>query len=427
MTGFLYAMNLLFAPFTKVEETADGLIVEGIASSESVDTANDVVDYDSLKAQLPDYEQWMNVRAMHQPIAAGRALVVTPNDEDRTVYLRALIVDDDSIKKVRTRVYKGFSIGGKGEGKVIKRADGSTYTRQFVKLLSEISIVDRPANPDARFTLVKREGADMADEEKPKTEAAPGLSADQLTTLQKLAGNLAALEKASTDPAKIVAMIQAARNELELAGDMDGAALYTQAISLVQQAAGEAKEPNADDETAPADAAQDQQAGGAPDAAMLAQGAKAANLKKAGKAVSGNRMAALEQTVKTLLTMMAGAGSSKAQKAILAMSDGDEMNMSAKTIGAEFTKAVEPLAQALLNVNDRLIKIEALPAPGGPQLRVVPKQIAGQKTADVAKTAMPSIIKAQLDDLRRKAHTDPNPTLRLEYQKRHDELAATYS
>lgn len=421
-------MNLLFAPFTKVEETPDGLIVEGIASSERVDTANEVVDYDSLKAQLPDYTQWNNVRAMHQPIAAGKALVVTPDDESRSLFLRALIVDDDSIKKVRTEVYKGFSIGGKGEGKVIKRADGSTYTRQYVQLLSEISIVDRPANPDARFTLIKREDAAMADDkDKEETPPAPQLSAEQITTLQKLAGTLkpAAIAKAASDPQKIIALIQQARNDAEIAGDLDGAALYTQSIALILQATGDADESEAES-AAEGDlgpAAQEQAT-----TPQMAAAAASGNLQKAGRVFNTKNLIAMENTVKTLLQMMAGAGSSKAQKAIAAMADGDEMSMSAKAIGGELEKVLTPLAAGVLNINDRLTAIEKQPMPGGPIVRpgVVTKVIAGQTPAQETKPAMPGIIKAQLDDLQRKARTDPNPAFRTLYQSQVDDIRKDY-
>lgn len=410
-------MNLLYAPFTKIEETSNGLIVEGIATTESIDAENESVDYDSVKGCLPDYAEWGNIRAMHQPIAAGRALVITPDDDARTVYLRALVVDDDSIKKTKAGVYKGFSIGGKADPKVTKRADGSTYTRRFVTLLSEISLVDRPANPDARFTIVKMEES-MPKEEQQTEATAPALDADTIAKLQKLAGTLqpAALLKAASDPAKIVAMIQQARNELELAGDMDGASMLTQAITLVQQVIGDADAPAdepAAEEAPPAE--------GDP-AQMVAASAKASTLRKAGRALSGANLSAMENTVKTLLQMMATAGSAKAQKAISAMADGDEVAMS---IGAELTKALNPIAQAVLNVNDRLIKIEAQPAPGGPVLRIVEKVITGQKPANQKPVATP-MIKAQIGNLYHLARTAATIGMREDYLKQYEALAAQY-
>lgn len=414
-------MNLLYAPFTKIEETPDGLIVEGIATTERVDVENESVDYDSVKACLPDYEQWGNIRAMHQPIAAGRALVVTPDDTARTVYLRALVVDEDSQKKVRSQVYKGFSIGGKADPKVTKRTDGSTYTRRFVTLLSEISLVDRPANPDARFTIVKMtEDTPMsAQETQTQQPAAPALDADTVAKLQKLAGTLQPepLIKASADPAKIVAMIQQARNELEMAGDMDGAQMLTQAITLVQQVIGEA-DPPAEEETTTTTTEEPSPE----DSAMVAQRAKTGNLRKAGRSLSGANLAAMENTVKTLLAMMASAGSAKAQKAITAMSDGDEMSV-ASAIGAEFTKAVQPLAQAVLAINDRLDRV---PTPGGPMLRQVEKVITGQKPPANQKPEATALVKAQLANLQHLARTSATTGMRQDYQKQYDELLAQY-
>lgn len=415
-------MPLLYAPFTKVEETPDGLIVEGIATTERVDTENEVVDYESIKAQLPDYAEWGNIRAMHQPIAAGTALLITPNDEEKSVYLRALIVDDDSQKKVRTKTYKGFSIGGKASSKIVKRDDGSTYTRRYTTLLSEISLVDRPANPDARFTLIKREGMMPPDKEtEQQQDAAPALDAETIAAIKRLAGKVdPPIEKAASDPTKIVAMIQAARNELELAGDMQGASLMTQAIALVQQAAGEAEEPEASEPPADATMAEGE----------IAANAKPGNLKKAGRVMNAANLAAMENTVKTLLQMMAAAGSTKAQKAIGAMADdGPSDATMAQAIGAEFTKAVTPIAQAVLSLHSDVEALKRQPAGGGPVLRpALTKQITGQKPADAAEKPQASaLVKAQLDDLWRKLNTEPSPGLRNQYRAQYDSLKAQYS
>lgn len=418
-------MHLIYAPFTKIEETSDGLIVEGIATTERVDVENESVDYDSVKACLPDYEAWGNIRAMHQPIAAGKALVVTPDDDARTVYLRALVVDDDSVKKTRAGVYKGFSIGGKADPKMVKRADGSTYTKRFVTLLSEISLVDRPANPDARFTLVKMEAPMSKAEDTKDQPAAPALDAETITAIKKLAGQQPTqLAKAATDPAKIVALIQALRNEAEVAGDMDGASMFTQAITLIMQASGEADTPaeGSPEEEATEPPAEAQAEGDVP----MQQAAKTGTLRKAGRALSSANLAAMENTVKTLLAMMASAGSAKAQKAITAMSDGDDVSMAA-AIGAEFQKAVTPLAGAILNVNDRLLKIEAQPALGGPVLRIVDKKIAGQGgTVSTEKPPITALIKSTLDNLHHLARTAATPGMRQDYQKQYDELRAQY-
>lgn len=420
-------MSLLYAEITKAEQR----IVEGVASTEALDNqpgeweghkyAGDVIDSAAITDALPDYLKWGNVREMHQPSAVGVALKAEV--VDGKLLLAVKVEDDDAWNKVVTKVYKGFSIGGRIVKAVLEKLSDGTYIRRILKfVLTEISLVDRPANPDAKILLYKMEGA-MPNEETTQEQVAPAaLDAETIAAIKKLAGRPTTLEKASADPAKIVAMIQAARNELELAGDMEGAALFTQAIALVQQAAGEAEAPAAEEETtettteeAPVD-----------EAAMLAS-AKATDLRKAGKAISSSRLASLEQTAKTLLQMMAGAGHTKAQKALAAMVDmgaGDDV---AAAIGAEFQKAVNPLAQALLNVNDRLLKIEAQPAPGGPVLRLVDKVIAGGRGAPPPeKPQITTLIKAQLDSLSHLARTAATSGMRADYQKQHDDLRAQY-
>ena len=59
--------------------------------------------------------------------------------------------------KVREGVYKGFSIGGS----VTTRDAGDPQIVTGVEL-TEISLVDRPANPDAVFALWKSEDAGVA-------------------------------------------------------------------------------------------------------------------------------------------------------------------------------------------------------------------------------------------------------------------------
>lgn len=445
-------MSLLFANITKTEDTTDGLIVEGIASTEAIDGEGEIVDYDSLKAALPDY--WGNIREMHQPSAVGKALVITPDDEQRTLFLRALIVDDSAAKKVRTGVYKGWSIGGKAERKVTKTAEG-TQTRAFVRSLTEISLADRPANPDAKITLFKVEGMPMPNEPEKTDQGAE--HPDALGALQKLAERVQPLLKASADPSKIVSSIQAARNEAELSGDMDGAQLYTQAIALVMQAAGEAKETPAQQaaedeagtEGTPEDAEQD---------AALMLAAKIANIKKmypnlsdagvaefakagyvpgtvlkAGRAISGGRMAALKTAAKALMQMAADAGDEECAAAMKAFGagapaadSGDQMEMAVKVLTSELEKVLNPVAVVLTHIDSRLTKIEATPVAGGPVLRPVTKQIGTQTPAQPEKPAMTPLIKAQIADLWQKAHTDNNPTRRADYLKQHNDLKAQY-
>lgn len=158
-------LKRLYGTIQKADPQEDGtIIVTGIASTESVDSQGEVVTADAMKAAIPDYMRFGAVREMHDAKkAAGTALNIGVNDAGSTDFT-AHVVDPIAIKKVQSGVYKGFSIAGK----VLKR-DESDENKITALALTEVSLVDRPANPDAVFTCYKADGAD-ADEESEEGE-----------------------------------------------------------------------------------------------------------------------------------------------------------------------------------------------------------------------------------------------------------------
>jgi len=148
-----------YVPFEKVEQQDDGsVIVEGPVSSESIDSEDEIVDYDALKAAAADYMQFANIREMHDPhTASGTMLDLQFDDSARKIWGRAHIVDAGAVKKVLTGVFKGFSIGGRKLAWEMQKV-GDRAVRRLTKMWwAETSLVDRPANPDAIFTIAKRE------------------------------------------------------------------------------------------------------------------------------------------------------------------------------------------------------------------------------------------------------------------------------
>jgi len=142
----------LFGELTKIEDQPDGTLkVYGVASTGARDDAGEIVRPEAMKAALPDYARYPALREMHQPTAAGRTLEATV-DEDGATRIVAHVVDPVAIAKVKSRTYSGFSIGGK----VLAR-DGADPTVITKIRLSEISLVDRPANPEAVIDLWKAE------------------------------------------------------------------------------------------------------------------------------------------------------------------------------------------------------------------------------------------------------------------------------
>jgi phage head maturation protease len=143
----------LYCPIAKLD--TDQRLVFGYASTEACDSQGEIVRTEALEAALPAYMRFANIREMHQPSAVGVAKEATIDGNG--LWLKAKIVDDEAWRKVREGVYKGFSIGGS-----VTTRDGADPQVVTGVELTEISLVDRPANPDAVFALWKSEDAGAA-------------------------------------------------------------------------------------------------------------------------------------------------------------------------------------------------------------------------------------------------------------------------
>jgi hypothetical protein len=142
-----------YAAIIKQEKQEDGtLLVYGKATDDSIDIDQQICDAGWLETAMP---QWFktggNIREQHSNIAAGVAKELDSKPDGH--YISALVVDPVSVKKVETGVLKGFSIGIRAPRIVrdTKAANGRIIDGQIV----EISLVDRPANPNAKLMLAK--------------------------------------------------------------------------------------------------------------------------------------------------------------------------------------------------------------------------------------------------------------------------------
>lgn len=132
-----------FLPIAKIDEAKR--TISGYASTEAKDSDGEVVSLEAIKAALPDYMSYGNIREMHRLSAVGTA--EEAHVDRKGLFLKARISDDSAWQKVVDKVYKGFSIGGR---KLAKVADKITELA-----MTEISIVDRPANPECKFEIAK--------------------------------------------------------------------------------------------------------------------------------------------------------------------------------------------------------------------------------------------------------------------------------
>lgn len=204
-------MKNIFAEICKVDD--EKRMVYGYASTEALDSQGEVVTKSAMAEALDDYMKFANIREMHQPSAVGVAK--SAEMDDKGCFISAHVVDDSAWAKVKAGVYKGFSIGGKA----IAKAEGIISSLK----LSEISLVDRPANPEALITVWKADGV------APTPEQA-------VTALADL------LDKGDISPQRLVELAQA-----ELAKSKETPAVETTVEVTVDAPAAEpAAEPAAD-------------------------------------------------------------------------------------------------------------------------------------------------------------------------------------
>lgn len=210
----------LFIPITKVDATQR--LVYGVATAEVEDRTGEICDYASTK---PHYERWSdeiaqstggkslgNLRAMHGPVAAGKVTAITFNDEARQIEICAKVVDESEWIKVTEGVYTGFSQGGSYERRWTDEAGLTRYTA----VPSEISLVDLPCLPQARFEMIKADGTHELRDFEPRSSI--------VARLEDLVQNLDWLERLTTEDLRDVPDLA------EVITDLDGLSVRLAAV-----------------------------------------------------------------------------------------------------------------------------------------------------------------------------------------------------
>jgi hypothetical protein len=143
----------VYAGIIKMDDNADGtLTVYGKATDDSLDIDQQICDPAWLDRAMPEwFMTGGNIREQHSNIAAGVAKEYESKKDGH--FISVLVVDPVSVKKVKNNVLRGFSIGIKSPRVVRdqKAANGRIIDGQIV----EVSLVDRPANPNCQLILAK--------------------------------------------------------------------------------------------------------------------------------------------------------------------------------------------------------------------------------------------------------------------------------
>jgi uncharacterized protein YifE (UPF0438 family) len=151
-------LTTAFFGIEKADRNADGtMTVYGKATDDSIDIDQQICDGDWLDRAMPHwFKSGGNIREQHSNIAAGVATDYEAKADGH--YISALVVDPVSVKKVETGVLKGFSIGIKNPR--VTRDKSAMNGRIVDGQIVEVSLVDRPANPNCQLVLAKSASGD---------------------------------------------------------------------------------------------------------------------------------------------------------------------------------------------------------------------------------------------------------------------------
>lgn len=143
-----------YVPILKFEKTDDGtLLVEGPATDSNIDRDRQIADPRWLAKSMPKwFSEGGNIREQHDgKRAVGTAIQYEQRGGQH--WIKAEVVDPVAITKVEKKVLRGFSFGARNARvEVDKAASGGRIVDGDI---FEVSLVDRPANPNCMFTVAK--------------------------------------------------------------------------------------------------------------------------------------------------------------------------------------------------------------------------------------------------------------------------------
>lgn len=154
----------LMMPISKIDE--ERRIVSGWATTDVIDKQGDIV---TAEASAQAFETFRgNVRESHTPLAVGKVVSFKQDkyyDKDKNKFHNGVFVDvyiskgaEDTWHKINEGILTGFSIGGEINKSKDKYDDEMDKTIRVIEEyeLSELSLVDNPANPNANVVSVQK-------------------------------------------------------------------------------------------------------------------------------------------------------------------------------------------------------------------------------------------------------------------------------
>ena len=136
-------------------------IIEGYATTETVDREGEVVTRKAIQEALEEYKAFPTIRYMHERRPIGRAIDMKL--DHRGLYVKAKIFkgpkdSEEAWSLIKQGGLMAFSIGGRVlEARSVFDKTLNRHIRKITKMqLLEISLVDIPANPETLIQVLRK-------------------------------------------------------------------------------------------------------------------------------------------------------------------------------------------------------------------------------------------------------------------------------
>ena len=145
--------KVIGVPLTKsLQKEGGALIVKGFFTSDSRDEVGDTITRGATERAIPKYKQWGNLRYMHQPKPVGKVMRIGKEDGMEWNEVEIKVIDPQAVFEVENGLLQALSVGILIKYEDIDMMeDGGWLINDYE--LAEISLVDHPANYDARLDL----------------------------------------------------------------------------------------------------------------------------------------------------------------------------------------------------------------------------------------------------------------------------------
>lgn len=144
--------KVLGVPLQKeLTKNKDGtLLVRGYFTSDNKDEVGDIITRKATEVALPKYREWGNIRYMHMPRPVGKVVSIGEEDGLEWNEVEIKVVDPQAVFEVEQGLLVALSVGILINWEDIDfLEDGGWVINAYT--LAEISLVDHPANYDARL------------------------------------------------------------------------------------------------------------------------------------------------------------------------------------------------------------------------------------------------------------------------------------